>query len=143
MMDILKGYLLLLGFESPYREFENILYMSKFPVEIGCTELEVQSEILFRLNVKFMKTKAWQTFVDTFKKKFPQAKVSEIGPFSFTYEFLNPLIRFENSGLFINDCFIPLSVCQLFEFCSCSYQKLTNEEILQLIETTNGEIILL
>lgn len=142
MVDILRGYLLLLGFESPYREFENILYMSKFPVEIGYTELEVQSEILFRLNVKFLKTEAWQTFVDTFKKKFPQAKVSKIEPFSFTYEFLNPSIRFENGRLFINDCFIPLSVCQLAETGLKLYQKLTDEEILQLIET-NGKIILL
>lgn len=41
MIDVLKGYLLLLGFESPYPDFENIIYMSKFPVEIGCSELEV------------------------------------------------------------------------------------------------------
>ena len=140
MIDVLKGYLLLLGFESPSIDFENILYMSKFPVEIGCTELEVQSEYIFTMNVKFTKTKAWRTFIDTFKKKFPLAKVSKIGPFSFTYEFLNPSIRFENGRLFINDCFIPLDICQLLE--ACSNQRLTNEEILQLIRT-NGKIILL
>ena len=140
MIDILRGYLLLLGFESLHREFENLLYMSKFPVEIGCTELEVQSEHLFKINVKFLKTEAWQTFIDTFEKKFPLAKVSKIGPFSFTYEFLNPSIRFENGRVFINDCFVPLDICQLLEV--CSNQRLTGEEILQLIRT-NGKIILL
>lgn len=58
MIDVLRGYLLLLGFESPSLDFENILYMSKFPLEIGCTELEVQSEYLFTINVKFTKTEA-------------------------------------------------------------------------------------
>lgn len=47
MINILRGYLLSLGFESLYLDVESILYMSKFPVEIGCTELEVQSEYLF------------------------------------------------------------------------------------------------
>ena len=140
MVNVLKGYLLLLGFESPRLDFENILYMSKFPVEIGCAELEVQSGYLFTISVRFVKTDVWQTFIDTFKKKFPLAKVSKIGSFSFTYEFLNPSIRFENGRLFINDCFIPLNICQLLEV--CSNQRLTDEEILQLIRT-NGKIILL